>query len=622
MRFDGQPVSPLVLESMAARAAHLSPDGIRYHYQGPLGIACLLRDSGRRDRSVDGLAVSGNSAHALVACARLDNRRELLDGRCSDRDSDADAILSLMQRRGEQAMDKLLGDFAFAWWDCQRRQLHLVRDAMGMCTLYYRLEPDCLLFASEAHQLLAASRVPKRINERAVAWHLAGMQTPAGISFYDGIEELEPAQHVSVNLQGQCRRRRFWQAVPSETLIYRDDGDYVEHLRDILLETVRCRLQSMDSPAAISLSGGMDSGSVASVAGWLRQQGEPVATLRAYSLAFNDFPQCDERANIYRIASAYQIPVTEIDASLTYPLHDLALHVPHPDDPFMTMYQAFVHKSLEAARRDGARSMISGNRGDVMCGDNVNALHGLVSARRWQEALDEWRSLRRSSRSSAARLLVATLLKPSLPQSAAPLAAVKQLAQRLGWAASPSPLGAAHVRQAFLTQHGVVPGISIHGELPDSVHLAGRQRYELVFSSFVTRGLINDARAAAAHGMSVLDPWSDRRLASFVLACPQHQLTRRSDFKRLPRRAMRGIMPSEAIESARKVSPEPLYERALRKEAYTNVMALIKDSRCASLGYIDGDRLLHDFNAYVNGERKMFDLWSTLSLELWLREFW
>ena len=607
---------------MAACATHLSPEGVHYHYEGPLGIACLLRDSGMRDRSIDGLAASLTNADALVACARLDNRRELQDGRLSYADSDADVILSFMQRRGLQALDILLGDFAFVWWDSERRQLHLARDAMGMRTLYYRLELNCLLFASEAHQLLAVNGVPKRLNERAVAWHLAGMQTPPGTSFYEGVEELEPAQHVTVNLQGQCQRRRYWQAIPGETLNYRDDSDYVEHLRDILLEAVRCRLKGVESSVAISLSGGMDSASVASMAGWLRQQGEPVASLRAYSWAFNDLSQCDESDNISRVASAYQIPVTEIDASLTYPLHDLSLHVPHPDDPFMTMYQAFLHKGLDAARQDGARSMIYGNRGDVMCGGDVNALYGLVSARRWQEALDEWQSLRRSSRSSVARLLFATLIKPSLSQSAAPLAAARQLAQFIGMASSPSRLGADHVRLEFLARHGVLAGISIQGELPDTLHHAGGQRYELVFSSLVTRALTNNARVAADHGMSVLDPWSDRRLAEFVLACPQHQLTRCSEFKRLPRRAMHGIMPPLAIESARKVSPEPLYERALRKVAYENAMGLIRDSRCASLGYIDGKQLHHDFTAYVEGRKPMFDLWSTLSLEIWLREYW
>ena len=621
LRLDGRPVSPPEIEAMASCAPHLSPDGILYHFDGPLGVACLLQDSGMRDRQVDALAVSGGSGHVVVAHARLDNRQELQDGQTAKMASDAELILTLMQQRGDQAIDKLLGDFAFVWWNAESGLLHLARDAMGMRTLYYRLEHDRVLFASEAHQLLVASGVPKRLNERAVAWHLAGMQTPPGISFYEGIEELEPAQLVTVNMQGQYQWRQFWQAVSRETLNYRDDNEYVDHLREILLEAVRCRLHSIDSPVAISLSGGMDSASVASMAGWLKQQGEPVAPLRAYSWAFNEFPQCDERENIYRVASAYQIPVHEIDASLTYPLHDLALHVPHPDDPFMTMYQAFMHKGLEAARREGTRSMIYGNRGDVMCGGSVDSLTGLLTARRWQEARTEWHSLRQLSNSSTARLLFAIFLKPPSSQQGTPWAMARKMAQRVRLASRPPPLGADHVRQEFLARHGVVPGISVQGEIPSGVSDARRQRYEYVFSSFVTRGLTNASRAAAAHGMTVLDPWSDRRLASFVLACPQHQLTRASEFKRLPRRAMRGIMPQHAIDSARKVSPEPLYERALRQEAYVNVMALIRDSRCAGQGYVDGDRLHSDFEDYMNGRRPMFDLWSTLSLELWLREY-
>lgn len=622
LRLDGRPVSPPEIEAMASVVPHLSPEGITYHFDGPLGVACMLHDNGMRDRQADALAVCPRNGHVVVAHARLDNRQELQDGQTDKMASDAELILALMQQRGDRAIDKLLGDFAFVWWNPERGLLHLARDAMGMRTLYYRLERDRVLFASEAHQLLAASGVPKRLNERAVAWHLAGMQTPAGISFYEGIEELEPSQHVSVNLQGQCQRRHFWQALPLETLNYRGDDDYVQHLREILLEAVRCRLQSIDSPVAISLSGGMDSASVASMAGWLKQQGESVASLRAYSWAFDEFPQCDERENIYRVASAYNIPVHEIDASTTYPLHDLSLHVPHPDDPFMTMYQAFVHKGLRAARQDGAKSMIYGNRGDVMCGGNVNVLPGLLGALRWREARYEWRSMRYASNSSAARLMFSALIKPKLSQWPKSWASVRGVAQWMGVTSDSSRLGADHVNQGFLSSYGVRPGISVQGALPDGVPFSVMQRNEEVCSTFVTRGLTNASRAAAEYGMAVVDPWSDRRLASFVLACPQHQLSRVSEFKRLPRLAMRGIMPQQAIDSARKVSPEPLYEQALRQKAHGNVMALILDSRCAGQGYVDGDRLINDFSDYMNGRRSVFDLWSTLSLELWLREYW
>lgn len=621
LRFDGRPVSPPEIEAMAGCAPGLSPDDIHYHYDGPLGVAYMRQDGGMRDRQRGALAVSASDGHIVVAHARLDNRKQLQDDQTPKMASDAELILTLMRQRGDAAIDKLLGDFAFVWWNPERGVVHLARDAMGMKTLYYRLEHNRVLFASQAHQLLAASGVPKKLNERAVAWHLAGMQTPAGISFYAGIEELEPAELVTVNLQGQCQRRQFWQPTPDETLNYRDDNDYVDHLREILLEAVRCRLDSIASPVAISLSGGMDSASVASMAGWLKQQGEPVAALRAYSWAFNEFPQCDERENIYRVASAYHIPVHEIDASTTYPLHDLSLHVPHPDDPFMTIYQAFMHKGLAAARRDGATSMIYGNRGDVICGGSVRALPGLLAARRWPEARDEWRSLRQLSNSSTPRMLFATFLKPASSRKGTPWAMARKVAQITGLA-RPLSLGADHVRQEFLARHGVVSGVSVQGEIPQGVSDARRQRYEYVFSSFVTRVMINASRAAAAHGMTALDPWSDRRLASFVLACPQHQVTRASHFKRLPRLAMRGIMPQQAIDSARKVSPAPLYERALRQAAYDNVMALIRDSRCASLGVVDADRLSSDFDDFAHGRVPLFDLWPTLSLELWLRKYW
>ncbi|WP_159552872.1 hypothetical protein [Billgrantia tianxiuensis] len=45
-------------------------------------------------------------------------------------------------------------------------------------------------------------------------------------------------------------------------------------------------------------------------------------------------------------------------------------------------------------------------------------------------------------------------------------------------------------------------------------------------------------------------------------------------------------------------------------------------SRCAEMGFIDEAILRDRFMRFVRGEAPSFDLWPTLSLEIWLRRFW
>ena len=189
-------------------------------------------------------------------------------------------------------------------------------------------------------------------------------------------------------------------------------------------------------------------------------------------------------------------------------------------------------------------------------------------------------------------------------------------------AVRPESRAAAHVDRRFLERAGLPrrdPVDTDGGFLPRT---AQRARFRHVFSPLVEHGLEFSERNAATFGLGFADPWSDRRIAEFALSCPQHVLDRAVDAKRLARRALLGVMPTDAINAARKVSPGPWYADTLRGAAYATVVELITGSRCAEFGFIDETRLRDRFELFVRGETPVFDLWSTISLEVWLRRYW
>jgi len=57
----------------------------------------------------------------------------------------------------------------------------------------------------------------------------------------------------------------------------------------------------------------------------------------------------------------------------------------------------------------------------------------------------------------------------------------------------------------------------------------------------------------------------DQRLVEYVAAVPQNRVCQPYDNKRMIKRAMSGIMPKGVIGTASKVSPKPLYLRALKE---------------------------------------------------------
>src|SRR3970282_178299 len=97
---------------------------------------------------------------------------------------------------------------------------------------------------------------------------------------YQGIHELPGAHPLQADASG-VREWRFWDVDPGIRIRYRDESQYVDHFRELFQKGVACRLRG-NKASAISLSGGLDSGSIASMAGWLGKNGS-VPRMRAYS---------------------------------------------------------------------------------------------------------------------------------------------------------------------------------------------------------------------------------------------------------------------------------------------------------------------------------------------------
>ncbi len=632
VRLDRGPVSRDELERMAQRAVYRGPHGIEYYCRGSVGVACLSLDTTPDGTGACRPVVTEAGRVVLAADVRLDNRSECIAEAAMQRDlpeglhapgatpRDAEVMLAVLARFEESGPARMLGDFAYALWDDRRRELRLARDAMGMRALYFRVEPTRVLFASELKQILAADGVPRKLNETAVAWHLAGMQTPPGNAFYQGIEDLRPGEEVTVGHDGQLRRRVFWEPNPAHRIRYRNEQDYREHMRELLVESVRCRLRAR-SPVGISLSGGMDSASVASVAGLLRERGENLPALRAYCWAFSDLPECDERENSARVTNRYGITSSDIPAEETWPLIAYPDHGPHEDDPFFGMYQAFIERGLSMAQADGVSTMLYGDRGDLICGGDVNDLPGLLGAGRFADGHAELNAIAREAGRSRSAIVKRDLIRPIVLQSI-PRPLLRSLRAANARAAGTSSGAAAHVRAGFLKQAGLPERSPVETQADYWRSPAQRRRYLHVFAPLVMRVATWTERTCAAFGIGFVSPWSDRRIAEFVLAIPQHILHRVGEPKRLLRRAMHGIMPAQAIAAAVKTNHAPLYDGALRERAYRTVTELLTDTHVGRLGFIDERALKGAFERFVHRKGPSVDIWPTLALEWWLRRYW
>ncbi len=631
---DGSPPGAERLARMAQAAVHRGPDGIRDHVDDRIAFAHLALNVTPESLSEEQPIRSERGDLILTADARIDNREELIGTLRRDGlvvppgATDAELILAAYQYWSTDCARHLLGDFAFAIWDASRRQLYAARDPMAMRAFYYRLEPGQMLFATEIKQILAVPGVPAAINESMVAAYVAGTWRPLVWTFYEGIIQLEPAHALVVGQEGH-RTWRYWDIDPEYRLDCASEEDYAAHLRELFKESVRCRLRSI-TPVGVMLSGGLDSGSIASTAAWLRRKGDRSASCGIHALcwAFREHPECDERRVSDRIVRDYDVPFSTLPADEAWPLKDHPAHGPDRDEPFIGVYQGLLERTMAAAQSEGMRLVLSGDRGDLMTGGWILSYVTLLRAREWRSLRDELAGHCRATGEPVARVLWSYLLLPIVS-----MARTRAVRSFFGWPVrrlrrfmrrqEPPPRYPEWVKPDFAGRVFLDDIIRHEEPHPPRTGFARRRRYQLVFSPLHMRAMVWSERTQARFALGFADPWSDRRIAQFVLAAPQQVLNRPETLdKRLVRRAMRGIIPHEALQAARKTPPTPFFRDALRNKARSVVLDLLTDMRACSLGYVDEVKLRGHYDSFRAGGSYHPCFWQALTLEMWLRRYW
>ncbi len=629
IHLDGQPVDAEHLPAMAREAEHRGPvpgvwhaDGAALGHQSPStahaqpvergGLVCVadVRLDGRaalRQRLLARGFEVADKADAADDADKADAAREA---------DDAALVLGAYRCWGMACTDQLHGDYAIAIWDQRRRQLFLARDPMGMRALYLRLEPRRrVLFATELKQLLVVPGVPVAIDELSIAANLAGPHLPSDRTLYAGIDQLPAGQAMVIDADG-ARSWRHWRPDPGHRL-HLSEVEAADAYREQLGVAVRDRLVT-GGPVGISLSGGLDSVNLASMAGWLHQRGRTAApSLHAYAWRFDEVEGADERSISDRIVGAFPIAGHTVLGDDCWPLCDVERTAPDRDDPFRWPYQALMDRTHAQARADGVELFLTGARGDELTGDWVfDDLGFLLSG----DVGTAWQQLRLRGKASG----TATVPAATRAAGAELLHRWPALARRRSsWQHHAGrPAVAPWLPEALRRRTGLDDLIATTRALPDFGGLGRSTRFARVNAAQSARLAVQAERTLARAGMVAADPYADRRLAELVLALPAWQVQRRGERKRLARRALAGVVPEAARVGAAKTIPSRLYDRGLRERATATVDALLTRPVAAEHGWLDTDAVRAAHERYRRTGQLTHDYWWVLTTELWLRRWW
>lgn len=614
---DGRPVEPALLERMTDVISHRGPDGSGHWISNPAGLGHRMLHTTTESLAERQPLLNDSDNFCLTFDGRVDNRDEIRKaleetGAKLRTDTDAELILRAFEYWGENCLQRVIGDFAFAIWDKRNRQFFCARDPLGIKPFYYYTDASRFIFGSELCQLFTDPGVPREPNEGMIGEYLACAIIDHEETLYRGVYRLPPGHFLLVK-PGQIRKERYWDIDSARTIRYQSDDDYAEHFHAILAEAVRCRLRS-HRPVGVCVSGGLDSSSVLGITQSLSRDGAVAAPgFETFSMIFPGL-DCDESAYIGDVLSMWGIQGNTVypEASDIYCCSaEVNRYQDFPNYPNGSLSNPL--KRL--ANEKGIRVLLTGFGGDEWLTGSYYHYADLLREFRILSLIRQIRCDAKVSGVIFPAFSVLTIgLWPLIPDGARN--AIKRVMGRNGFPRWISPRFAARNRLAERLRRNTAR--------QDTSSFAQRDLYKTLNNGWLTHFGEMEERASSWFGVEERHPFNDRRVVEFALALPEDQRWRQDQPKYVMRQALRGLLPESVKQRRDKADFSYAFADALRTQGGEQFFSSLA---IASLGWIDGAQVLGMYRQmvklYAHADARylkyVWPLWMVFGIELWFK---
>lgn len=536
--------------------------------------------------------------------------------------SDTEVMLAAFDRWGvNQALQKMNGMFAFAVWDKQERQLHLVRDRLGKKPLYVGWAGGSLVFASELKALRAHPGFAARVNRGTLDLFMRYGFIPAPHSIYEGVWQLLPGCRMTVTagtapgadltplMEPYWHPARVLEEARQSPVT--DEGEAVETFEAILKDCVRERMVS-DVPLGAFLSGGIDSSLVAA----LMQQSSP-RPVKTFTIGFRE-EGFDEAEHAKAVAAHLGTDHHELYLDPAQALEIVPRLPEIYDEPFADESQIPTFLVSRFAR-EHVTVALSGDGGDeMMAGYNRHVV-----------ASDYWRYIGWMPR--PLRQAAADMIRRVPPDRwDAALRDIPQFGDKAYKMADLLPARGAHGLYArVLGRWDAADGVVIGGTAPPvtlddpawqprGLRFAEKLVYDDTIFYLPHDVLAKVDRATMASSLEARAPLLDRRVFEYAWRLPMAMKVRRGRGKWLLRQVLARHVPEELFDRPKQGFSVPVGEwlcGPLRGWAED----LLNEDRMRQQGYLNPAPIRAAWDAHQAGYGgQARRLWAVLMFQSWL----
>jgi len=180
--------------------------------------------------------------------------------------SDTEVMIETFEKNSFNAIKNWNGIFATAIYDRQKKQIHILRDRLGIKPLYIYENEDVLLFASEAKVILDWLE-SFELNYKGLSQYMWFGNTTGEQTMIENLIKLKPGTvNTYSTVDGVClNKKEYWSIKNDVKDNNLSEAETIDEIK-IRLEAAVSRQLISDVPIGVLLSGGIDSSSMVAFA--------------------------------------------------------------------------------------------------------------------------------------------------------------------------------------------------------------------------------------------------------------------------------------------------------------------------------------------------------------------
>ncbi len=499
------------------------------------------------------------NAIILTADAIIDNREELLNKLNLENSqvedfTDSEYILMAYKEWGENCCRYIIGDYSFAIWDYEKRQLFCARDQVGERTFYYYYRNNKIIFSTLIDPILEVMDEVK-LNEEQITEYLAipGVLSSADLrhTMYEDIYKLEPATYMIIGENG-IRHNQYWSAGENiNQQKFSRDSQYEEHFIEVFSEAVKCRLRSNEN-IGIMLSSGLDSTSVAALAAkYLKKDNKKLKSYTSIPLKENKHIKvtggiADESNGVKLLQEKYE----NIDSKFCELKGTSAIDMINDKISMLEMpYKAIENLSwylgiAEEAAKDGCKILLDGQYGNltISYGEYYTKLMTLIRKRDILGIIKENKGIKNRYGVSTKRC-IKDILKLSTPYKIRKYLFYKKCKDF-------NPYEMSLLNDNLMSKWNINKILEKNNLFifPQKYFDWDEERKMIINPITLSHVSEYETKVSLKTGLLKRDPTRDIRLIELILSYPIDQFVRDGQQRYLIKRAMKGLIPDEFIE--------------------------------------------------------------------------